>query len=386
MRPLVLTSKAVFLSVRQHQLLIVDYINRIQELYRARQLPFDSIIVYKAGGNISFEAFRFLMQNGVPIIHLSWDGGQIAVTVPPSPISGQLRLAQYQTFLDGPRRLQIANAFVLEKVRKSIDLLRFLKRRYTTVDLRRIEKASLLEGPDPLERQVAEAYWTEFARVVQVANPKMDFPARKQGSNNMGASDPTNSLLNYCYGVLQAKARLALQKVGLDPDIGFLHLTQPSATPLVYDLMEPFRWVCDLTAVRLIESRTIQPSDFLIDSDYKAFLKEDSARSVTEWLAVNLNRIVTVGGQNMKVESVIDLDARRLARYISGQSRSLNLRASFTADESHASSDLRQRILSMTPEERKKLGISKTTLWYARRNVKEGKPIRIYSKTRSKIQ
>jgi CRISPR-associated protein Cas1 len=39
----------------------------------------------------------------------------------------------------------------------------------------------------------------------------------------------------------------------------------------------------------------------------------------------------------------------------------------------------------MTPEQRKELGISKTTLWYIRKNIGEGKKVKLYEKIRSKI-
>ena len=39
----------------------------------------------------------------------------------------------------------------------------------------------------------------------------------------------------------------------------------------------------------------------------------------------------------------------------------------------------------MTPDERKELGISKTTLWYMQKNLREGKRIKIYEKVKDKL-
>jgi len=47
--------------------------------------------------------------------------------------------------------------------------------------------------------------------------------------------------------------------------------------------------------------------------------------------------------------------------------------------------DIREKILKMIPEQRKKLGINKSTLWYMKKNLKSGKNIKIYDKTWSKI-
>ena len=48
--------------------------------------------------------------------------------------------------------------------------------------------------------------------------------------------------------------------------------------------------------------------------------------------------------------------------------------------------DLREKILSMTPEERKNLEINKSTLWHIKKNLSEGKTIKIYEKILLKIQ
>jgi len=47
--------------------------------------------------------------------------------------------------------------------------------------------------------------------------------------------------------------------------------------------------------------------------------------------------------------------------------------------------ELREKILSMTHDERKQLGINKSTLWYLKRNVTMRKTVNVYNKTFSKI-
>jgi len=47
---------------------------------------------------------------------------------------------------------------------------------------------------------------------------------------------------------------------------------------------------------------------------------------------------------------------------------------------------LREKILSMSPEERKRLGINKSTLWYMKKNVSSKDKIKIYDKTLDKIK
>jgi CRISPR-associated protein Cas1 len=385
MNPLVLTSKATFVSVRDHQLRIVDYMNRSEVLYRARHLPFDHILIYKAGGNVSFEAVRFLMQNGVPIVHLSWDGSQVGMTLPPGPISGELRVAQYQTFLNKERREQLACAFVEEKVSKSIQLLRFLARRYPAIDLSGVKSISPSLPLMLFEGKIAEAYWAEFSKVIQSMRSRFEFLGRKTSSNNMGASDPVNSLLNYGYGILEARVRLAIQKVGLDPDIGFLHVAQSGATPLVYDVMELFRWLVDLTVVELLESKSIKPEGFLTDPEYKVFLKEDAAHRVAERLTQNFNRTTKVGKQELQYETILDMDVRKMSRFIRGELKVIDFAYPFSADDSKVDAEQAVRLLNLSIDERKRLGIQKTTYFYIKKNLEAGKRIRLYGKVRRRL-
>jgi len=48
--------------------------------------------------------------------------------------------------------------------------------------------------------------------------------------------------------------------------------------------------------------------------------------------------------------------------------------------------DVRDKIMSIDPEKRKELKINKPTLWYQQKKIKEGKTIKIYNKTRVKIE
>ena len=47
--------------------------------------------------------------------------------------------------------------------------------------------------------------------------------------------------------------------------------------------------------------------------------------------------------------------------------------------------ELREKILNMTPNERRKLGINKSTLWYIQKNIAENKTLKIYEKILTKI-
>ena len=48
--------------------------------------------------------------------------------------------------------------------------------------------------------------------------------------------------------------------------------------------------------------------------------------------------------------------------------------------------DIRNKVLSLTPKDRKRLGINKSTLWYMQKHIREGKKVKIYGKIVSKIR
>ena len=48
--------------------------------------------------------------------------------------------------------------------------------------------------------------------------------------------------------------------------------------------------------------------------------------------------------------------------------------------------DIRNKVLSLTPKDRKRLGINKSTLWYMQKRIKEGKKIKVYGKVMGKIK
>jgi hypothetical protein len=91
-----------------------------------------------------------------------------------------------------------------------------------------------------------------------------------QGNRN--ATHPVNAMINYAYGLLECRMRIAIRAVGLDPDIGFMHepKTEKGAqrSPLVLDLMEPLRPIVDRAVLGFVWARkAFHPEDFFITKD-----------------------------------------------------------------------------------------------------------------------
>jgi CRISPR-associated protein Cas1 len=76
------------------------------------------------------------------------------------------------------------------------------------------------------------------------------------------ATDPFGAILNYCYTSLAVEMRIACEAVGLDPDLGLLHLDDRLRESAVYDLLEPLRAKADVWALELAHKERLHPAMF----------------------------------------------------------------------------------------------------------------------------
>ena len=106
----------------------------------------------------------------------------------------------------------------------------------------------------------------------------------------MNASDEVNALLNYGYVILESEVRKAINSVGLEPTVGFLHELAESKTPLVYDIQELFRWIIDLSVIQLPGKKQLKKSDFIVTENYHIRLKPTAGKLLIEKISMNFNR------------------------------------------------------------------------------------------------
>jgi hypothetical protein len=76
------------------------------------------------------------------------------------------------------------------------------------------------------------------------------------------ATNPANAILNYLYAILDAEARIAALRMGLDPGLGFFHADQRSRDSLPCDLMEPVRAKVNAFVLDLLRDRAFKKGDF----------------------------------------------------------------------------------------------------------------------------
>ena len=166
--------------------------------------------------------------------------------------------------------------------------------------------------------------------------------------------------------------------MGLDQDIGFLHEINKSKTPLVYDLQELYRWVIDLSVIQVLEEKRLKKSDFIVTENYNIRLRENAAKQLINKIRINFNSISKYKGKNRALEFTLLDNMRKLSDYVLSKSNILKFYVPEVNIDRNDDIEVRDRILSITPAERKRLGINKSTLWYRQKAIKDGRKIKLY--------
>lgn len=207
-----------------------------------------------------------------------------------------LREQQYEYGRDEEKSLEIAKNCIIGKVYNARWVLeRAVRDHPMQTDTERmknvsegLKKALLLikdskskEELRGTEGEAARGYFSVFDEMI--LQQKKDFCF--QGRNRRPPMDNTNALLSFAYTLLTNSMSSALETVGLDPYIGFLHTERPGRASLALDMMEELRAVmADRFVLSLINRKMISGKDFK-RKENGAVLIGDNARKLvlTEW-------------------------------------------------------------------------------------------------------
>jgi CRISPR-associated protein Cas1 len=400
--PLLISGFGTSINVDKRKLIVTNKSNDTRREFYPHKINHDSIIIDGHTGNISFESMRWLMKHNIHLTLLNWDGNLLATTLPDQTISGKLRLEQYKKHLDHTARYHIAQQLVKSKVDSSLNLLNQLAKFYP-INIKKIQerfevefslfakkhRQNTYEIPEIMshEARIAKIYFECIREVFAKVAPQFSFETRSNFDHKRAdhASDEINALLNYGYSILASEIKKFLNSVGLDSQIGFLHETLSSRTPLVYDLQELFRWLVDLSVIQLLEENNLKKSDFILTENYHIRLKQDTAKLLIEKIKSNFNGKVPYKKRNFAYQNILYDNISQLAQYISDKKKTIEFVIPHVTINRNDDLLLREKILSMSPEERRKLGINKSTLWYMKKNFADTKTRKIYNKLAEKL-
>ncbi len=144
--------------------------------------------------------------------------------------------------------------------------------------------------------------------------------------------------------------------------------------------------IIDLSVIRLLEDKKLKKSDFIVTENYHIRLKEHTAKALIEKIKLNMNVKVVFKGRNATYQTILFRNVKALATFILGKSETLAFEVPTSIINRNDTIDNKQRFVTGTPDERKRLGINKSTLWYKKKKLAEGKTVKIYGKVLSKLE
>lgn len=202
-----------------------------------------------------------------------------------------LRRAQYRWADNEEKSVAVARLFVAAKIANARSVLMREIRNHgensvlssavdkLAISLRRVQHASLVSETMGIEGDAASVYFGVFNTLLRGSGFEFNGRIRRP------PTDPVNALLSFAYTLITHECSSALQGVGLDPYVGFLHQDRPGRVSLALDLLEEFRapWA-DRFILTLINRQQIQLKDFITEASGAVRLKDDARKTfLTAW-------------------------------------------------------------------------------------------------------
>lgn len=243
-----------------------------------------------------------------------------------------LRDRQYTSSKDEKRSLEISKNCISGKVYNARWVLeRAIRDHAMQIDKERVKVASLqlktflqyiqnAESKEQLrgyEGEAASIYFSVFDELI--LQQKKDFSFH--GRSKRPPMDNVNAMLSFVYTLLTNQITSALESVGLDPCVGYLHTERPGRASLALDLIEEFRAVyADRFVLSLINKKIVNKKNFT-KKENGAVLMDDDLRKklLMEWQNKK-KEVITHPFLKEKVEwgMVPYVQAMLLARYLRG--------------------------------------------------------------------
>lgn len=243
-----------------------------------------------------------------------------------------LREQQYKTFLDNEKSLEIAKNCIIGKIynarwvleratrdhslQVNVEEIKKISKKLKT-SLVRVRDCQTKEQLRGVEGEAAQIYFGVFDELILQQKKEFSF----NGRNKRPPLDKVNTLLSFAYTLLTNTITSALETVGLDPYIGFLHTERPGRVSLSLDLIEELRPVlADRFVLSLINKKIVTQKGFK-KKENGAILMDDKTRKIvlTEWQNKK-KEILTHPFLKEKIEwgMVPYIQAMLLARYLRG--------------------------------------------------------------------
>lgn len=273
----------------------------------------------------------FALRQGIDIVFLSSNGRYYGRLLSSDSKFGELRHRQHHAVSDESLRLEVARAIVRGKLLNQRTLLMRYHRQEPSAVLERAiegmqeatEKASRAQNLHSLQGYEGSGTALYFGAMKTLLKQNLGFFARQRRP----PPDPVNALLSFGYTLLVYSIQSAVCTVGLDPFLGFLHVTEYSRPSLVLDLMEEFRpLIVDSIVLRAVNAHLLTAADFQPSDEPQGgiMLSDDARRRYIQQYEERVQTKVAyhLTGEQATYRRVFELQARQVARLALGQESS----------------------------------------------------------------
>jgi CRISPR-associated protein Cas1 len=292
-------------------------------------------------------ALHLLLEREIEITFLGPYGQFKGRLSPPFSKNAILRLAQYRAHQDMTKRCELARRFVIGKLSNQRQRLQRYNRIHRDLESSQAIKqlTDLIDGLATLsvhqpprmkplasgdhgvegtaletilgmEGAGSATYFSCFGKLLSDPG-QWPFPGRVKRP----PTDPVNSLLSFGYSLLTRAVASAVQTVGFDHYIGYLHSSVYGRPALALDLMEEFRPVIvDSVVITLLNNRMLTPHDFVVElGAYR--LKDERRKAFFTKFEERLNEEIShpLFGYKTSYRRCLELQARLLAKYLTGE-------------------------------------------------------------------
>lgn len=270
---------------------------------------------------------KLCVDMGVSLTFLSPQGRYISRSQGPTKGNVLLRKAQYQ-YSDNPHyALHLCRLFIGAKIQNYRNILRRFVRdngSNEAVEMaansllrckRNILNASTIDSIRGIEGEAATCYFSVFPRLL--LNQQSDFVF--EGRNRRPPKDAVNAMLSFVYTLLCNDMVSALETVGLDPYVGFMHTLRPGRASLALDMIEELRaYLGDRLVLSLINRKQVTIKDFVKQGDEGVVMTDNCRKTIVAAWQNRKKELITHPYLNEKISVGLlpYVQAMLLARFI----------------------------------------------------------------------
>ncbi|MGI0494982.1 type I-D CRISPR-associated endonuclease Cas1d [Alkalinema pantanalense CENA528] len=286
-------------------------------------------IVVMGRATVSPAALMELLERKIPLTFLTGTGRYLGSLEPPLTKNIFVRSAQWNAARQEPERaVHVVRGFVRGKLKNYRNALLRAQREGSRADfsgaigkleqvIKPIDRTESIDSLRGLEGAGSAAYFGVFGQLIRADG--FTFKVR----NRRPPLDPVNALLSFGYSLLLHDVQSAVNIVGFDPYLGYLHTERYGRPSLALDLMEEFRpLVVDAMVLAAMNRRVLVPDDFirepvsgavsLTDEGRRTFLRSYEQKKQSAFKH-------PVMGRKCSYQEAFEIQGRLLAKFLMGE-------------------------------------------------------------------